>query len=95
MGLLCLGLDLRHTVCKLHVQFILAYVAKGVLLPLTAHGAYGLYLTVLGVAECAFRCDKVPLPAPPHFHGHQLRFLQGVLGLVSHVAFCFVPAHNL
>jgi len=63
--------------------------------PPTAHGTHGHLLSGLGVAERAFPCDKVPPLAPPHLHGFQLRLLHGVLGVVGHVAFCFVPVHCL
>ena len=63
--------------------------------PTTAHGAHGQLLGGLTVAERAFPRNKVPHLAPPHLHGHQLRLLQGVLGLVGHISFCFVPAHYL
>ena len=95
MGLFCLGLGMTHTLCLLHVQLSLAYVAEMVFLLPTARGAYGLLLSGLVVAERAFRRDEVPLLAFPHLYGHQLRLSQGVLGLVGHVAFCFVPAHYL
>ena len=63
--------------------------------PPTAHGAHGQLLGGLVVAERALRRDEVPLLAFPHLHGHHLRLPQGVLGLVGHVSFCFVPAHYL
>ena len=50
----------------------------------TARGAYKLLLSGLGVVERTFRRDKFPPLATPHLHGHQLRLLQGVLGLVGH-----------
>ena len=95
MGLFCLGLGMTHTLCLLHVQFSLAYVAERVFLHPSASGAYGLLLSGLVIADCALRRDEVPLLAPPQLHGHQLCLPQGVLGLVGHVAFCFVPAHYL
>ena len=95
VGLFCVGLGLRHTLCVLHVQFSLAYVAEGVFLHPTARGACGLLLSGLVIAVRALRRDEVPLLAFPHLHGHQLRLPQVAIGLVGHVAFCFVPAHYL
>ena len=66
-----------------------------VFLPLPAHATHGQLLGGRWVAKCAFRRNKVPPLAPPHNLGHQLRLLHGVLGVVGHVAFCFVPVHYL
>ena len=91
---------MRHTVsvpnaCALHVQFSLAYVEAGVFLLLTTCGACRLVLSGLLAAVRAFCSDEVSPLALPHLHCHQFRLPQGVLGLVGHVAFCFVPAHYL
>ena len=66
-----------------------------VFIPLPAHATHGQLLGGRWVAKCAFRRNKVPPLAPPHNLGHQLRLLHGVLGVVGHVAFCFVPVHYL
>ena len=66
-----------------------------VFLPLPAHATHGQLLGGRWVEKCAFRRNKVPPLAPPHNLGHQLRLLHGVLGVVGHVAFCFVPVHYL
>ena len=71
----------------LHVKLSLVLVADGVFLPPPAHGAHGLLFSGLGVAERALRRNEVPLPAPPHLHGHHLRLHQVVLWLVGHVPF--------